>query len=202
MAQSVTIYFQKGMPMNESLRKSAMIALLILSACINIALAHKVKSQQMIISDIKTDNRLRAGAIVSAIEGKNPEGELIKVDFAGKNKPTIVYVFTPGCAWCKRNLNNMKMLRQKTAAEYEFIGVSLAANGVAEYVKQHSIDYPVITDISPALRSEYKMGGTPTTLLISNDSRVLKVWTGAYDGALLSEIDRYFNLKLPGLSAE
>ena len=45
------------------------------------------------------------------------------------------------------------------------------------------------------------LGSTPQTIVVSPEGKVLKVWTGAYDDKLKSEIEDYFGTQLPGLSA-
>lgn len=180
--------------------KHLMVALLLGSASINILLALKIKSEQRKVELIKAENRLQTGRSVPDIIGKSPEGVSTEIDFPDMKRPTILYVFTPTCIWCKRNFNNMMVLRHGVGNRYAFIGISLTQDGVREYVARHAIDYPVVSDISEATKIVYKMGGTPSTIVVSADRKVLQVWTGAYSGPLKREIEQYFKIELPGLS--
>jgi len=45
----------------------------------------------------------------------------------------------------------------------------------------------------------YKVGGTPNTLVISPEGRVLKNWRGAYMDDLQREVEQYFEVELPGI---
>jgi hypothetical protein len=42
---------------------------------------------------------------------------------------------------------------------------------------------------------------TPQTIIISPDGRVMKNWVGAYGESLRPEVEAYFGIKLPGLTA-
>jgi peroxiredoxin len=176
-----------------------MVALLLSSASINILLALKVKSEQRKVELVKAENRLQTGRAVPDITGKSPEGVSTEINFPDMKKPTILYVFTPTCIWCKRNFNNMMVLRHGVQNQYAFFGISLTQDGTREYVAQHAIDYPVISDIPEATKVIYRMGGTPATIVVSADRKVLQAWTGAYSGPLKKEIEQYFKIQLPGL---
>lgn len=180
--------------------KHLMVTLLLGSASINVLLALKVKSEQRKVEIVKEENRLQIGRVVPNITGKSPEGVPTEINFPDMKRPTILYVFTPTCIWCKRNFNNMMVLHHGVEKQYAFIGVSLTQDGIREYVAQHAIDYPVVGDIPEATKLIYRMGGTPSTIVISADRKVLKVWIGVYSGALKKEIEQYFKVQLPGLT--
>jgi hypothetical protein len=46
------------------------------------------------------------------------------------------------------------------------------------------------------------LSGTPQTLVITNDGKIIKNWFGAYAGKLQIELEQYFQLKLPGLISD
>ena len=47
--------------------------------------------------------------------------------------------------------------------------------------------------------SEAGQGGTPQTLLLDPQGKILKNWRGAYQGSLRKEVERVLALSLPGL---
>lgn len=59
--------------------------------------------------------------------------------------------------------------------------------------------FPVYNDLSPHSTSSYKLGGTPQTLVISSEGRILKSWFGAYSGPVAQEVEEYFSIRLPGI---
>lgn len=184
----------------KMLQGTAVLALFTVSAVLNIALAYKVKSAQRAIEILKAEGRLHSGARVPNIEGKTPDGKPITINFAASGKPTILYVFTPSCHWCQLNLENMLALSRSAEGRYAFVGVSLSPDGVVRYMKEHGIQYPVITSVPEPIKAIYKMRGTPTTIIVSTDNKVLNVWNGAYDSRLQTELETYFHTRLPGLS--
>jgi hypothetical protein len=60
---------------------------------------------------------------------------------------------------------------------------------------------PVITELQPMTVTEYRLGGTPATIVVSPQGVILKTWVGAYDGTVKGQIESYFNAHLPGLTA-
>ena len=185
-----------------TLQNTGLIILLVISGSMNAVLAHQIKAQRQIVERIRAEGRLQAGTLVPAITGKTPQGEQTTIDFAAPGHPTVLYVFSPTCGWCKRNLENMMTLRREIGSHYAFVGVSLTSTGLTEYVSQNKLDYPVVADIPDSVKAAYKMGGTPSTIVVSPDNKVLKVWSGAYQGTSLQEIENYFQVKLPGLTPQ
>jgi hypothetical protein len=44
--------------------------------------------------------------------------------------------------------------------------------------------------------------GTPRTLVVSREGKVVATWFGAYGGDLRRKVEEYFQLSLPGLSED
>jgi hypothetical protein len=84
--------------------------------------------------------------------------------------------------------------------KYFFIGLSLTREKLSEYLNSHEYGIPVYTDLSNDFKTSYKLAGTPQTIVMSTDGKVIKSWTGAYSGPLKTEIEEYFNVTLPGLA--
>jgi hypothetical protein len=49
------------------------------------------------------------------------------------------------------------------------------------------------------MASAYKLGGTPQTLVVSEDGKVMKNWKGAYMSNIQKEVEDYFHIDLPGI---
>jgi hypothetical protein len=88
----------------------------------------------------------------------------------------------------------------QTKGRYRFIGVS-PVPVTDEFMNERRLDFDVVTGIDAEVTTQYRFSGTPQTLLISNERRVLQTWAGAYSGVQKQEIESYFGLQLPGLSA-
>jgi hypothetical protein len=141
---------------------------------------------------------LAKGAIVSPLIATRLDGERQTLSYG--EKKTVLYVFTPSCPWCKRNVPNIKHLVEAKGAEYRFVGISLEAEGLSSYMTEHQLPFAVYTNVSPEQREAYRLGGVPQTLVISERGTVVQNWFGAYVNAQQPEIERFFDVRLPGLA--
>jgi hypothetical protein len=58
----------------------------------------------------------------------------------------------------------------------------------------------VIWGADDEVRRAYRLGGTPSTTLVSADGRLQRAWVGAFQGRIAAEIETLFRVSLPGLS--
>lgn len=138
------------------------------------------------------------GVQLPPLEAERLGGGPESVRYADGERPTIVYVFTPSCQWCARNLANLKALTAHAKSDYRVVGVSLDPN-VEDYVAKMKFDFPVYVNAAPEVVTAYGMGPTPQTLVVSPSGKVLKSWIGAYAGATEGDVEATFGLTLPGL---
>jgi hypothetical protein len=130
---------------------------------------------------------------------KEVDGAAAFVNWASDARPTFVYIFSPSCIWCQRNLQNIKALSGTQGSAYRFIGLSLSSNGLKKYVEENELKFPVYTSASDANGREIKLHATPQTLIVSPNGRVDEAWLGAYTGRMQGEIERKLGVHLPGL---
>ena len=175
------------------------IALLISSVVLNVFLARTTKSLRSALLLVKAEDSLRVGATLSPIEAKGLDGRPAVIRYGRDELPTILYVFTPPCSWCTKNIENIKALAEGTKGRYRIIGLSLSSNNLQEYVTRSGFTFPVYSDLSPGTAIAYRMGGTPQTIVISNEGKLVKEWKGAYIGNSKKEIETQFGLGLPGI---
>ncbi len=173
---------------------------LVVSVTINVLLAHKVRSLDNAQSARVADRLLQVGTTVPPITAKRLNGDSELISYQGMKQATVLYIFTPTCIWCARNLSNLKTLLDEEGGRYRFIGLSLANDGVAPYVANSDLNVPVYTNLSPETLSAYKLGSTPQTIVISQNGIVLQNWAGAYVGSQKSQVETFFHITLPGLT--
>jgi Redoxin len=173
--------------------------LLIASVGINVLLAQKVRQLRNAILVLKSEGQLDVGSLVPAIKAKDVEGNPVTVSYSEGGLPTVVYVLSPQCGWCARNVENIKALAQGARGKYRFVALSLSDDKLKENVLNHDLGFPVYSGLSGDARAAYKLGGTPQTIVVSAGGRVQKSWTGAYTEQLQREVEDYFEVKLPGL---
>lgn len=173
-------------------------ALLIGSVIINVVLAEKLRAINGKLSKVESEAILSIGDVVPDLEAENFDGTPFNSLYSDDKRSTVLYVFSTTCVWCTKNLKNMQALYEGKGTDYRFIGISMSSKGLGEYVAQHKWNFPVVTDPSPGTMLAYKLGGTPQTIIISNNGKVLKNWSGAYMNSIEREVEGYFQIKLPG----
>lgn len=167
---------------------------------LNVFFTLRVKRLEDAMLSLKGENRLKLGESVPPIEGKDLEGRPVMITYDGGDRTTILYVFSPQCGWCERNSQNINSLAKQLGDKYRLIGLSLSSKDLKEYAGAHGIEFPVYTDLPFSVSSAYKLSGTPETIIISPEGRVVQAWSGAYTGQFQREVENFFNVSLPGLS--
>jgi len=174
-------------------------ALLVCSLGLNLLLARRVSKLKNLAETMRAQARLAAGDKVPPIVARDPEGHTAVLDYSSTNLPTVLFVISPTCGWCTKNIMNMRALTERAGSRYRFVGLSVSSDKVADYVKENKLDFPVYTDLPFLPMKEYKLGGTPQTIVVSPKGDVMKVWSGAFADNLQKEVEAYFGVNLPGI---
>lgn len=176
-----------------------LLTILAISLALNVLLGWKVQPLSNHIESKSRPNKAIEGITVSEILALGLAGESKTIACANGTQQTVIYVFSPTCVWCDRNLNNVKALKNSIGQSYQFIGVSLSDSGLNEYVSSHKLAFPIYKQPSKETIKQLDLGSTPQTIVISPQGKVLKNWVGAY-GSTKSEIEAYFGVQLPGIT--
>jgi peroxiredoxin len=143
--------------------------------------------------------QLTVGETVPPFEAQHLNGKATRVEFGLENANTVLYVFTPSCQWCARNLTNVKAVAAAAGSTFRFVAVSLDPN-VGDYVQSNQIRFPVLVRPSAATSDTYHLGTVPYTVIVSPAGRVLRVWRGAYTNRVAPEVEQALGISLPGLT--
>jgi hypothetical protein len=141
---------------------------------------------------------LPSGFAFDPIEVRDLAGKAHSIQFDKPNsKPMVLYILRPDCVWCQRNSQNIAMLASQLQSKYDFIGLSLANEGLEEFIRREAIRFPVYSDIPSSALIRYWLGGTPETIVV-HKGKVVKTWAGAYIGdPVKSEVEKFFAVRLP-----
>jgi peroxiredoxin len=187
----------------QRLSNRILLALLSLSVLLNVVLARNIAllkdSIEYIKAEMRASRELKPGESVPPLKGKDLYGNPAEITYPGNGPATILYVFSPDCEWCTRNMENIKTLTSHIKSDFRFIGVSLSKNNLRDYLAKYALEFPVYCDLTFEVLSAYKLGGTPRTMVVSNEGKVVKTWFGAYVGNLKGEVEEYFHVSLPGV---
>jgi peroxiredoxin len=179
-------------------RQACIGVMLVMSVVINIVLARKLNQFNRLLGSTKVES-LKAGVTVPPLRVVDMEGQARTLKYDEVSTPTILYILSPSCSWCTRNMANFRELVAQRNSEYRFIAVSLSKEGLPEYVTKHKLMIPVYASPSIEMQRAYRLGGTPQTIVVSTHGRVLKDWEGAYADDLKAQVEQFFRVSLPGL---
>lgn len=115
------------------------------------------------------------------------------------SRPTVLYVLSPACGWCKRNEANIKALVSKAGSRFRFVGLSVVSAGLKDYATRGHAPFPVYAVQSQKQAAKLGLTGTPETLVVGPGAKVEKAWMGAYMGDNQNQVEQFFGTKLPGL---
>jgi peroxiredoxin len=178
---------------------TAITTVLVVSVAVNVLLAAKVRSLTHTQTARLAERLLNIGATVPPITARRLDGQQETISYRDNAQSTVLYVFTPPCAWCARNMDNLKTLLDKERGHYRFIGLSLSEQTLPEYIAKNDLTLPVYSGLSPDTLKTYKLGSTPQTIVISPEGKVVQDWSGAYVGDQKSQVEAFFHVSLPGL---
>jgi hypothetical protein len=176
------------------------VGLLCISVVMNVMLARRNKALSTALLSTKVEQSLAIGSTLPPIEAFDLAHKLHVLQYEPSKPPTVFYVFSPQCGWCAKNASSVRVLSQSIKGRYRLIGLSLSSAGLDEYVAQQGMDFPVYTNLSPQSVAAYHLSGTPTTLVVSAEGKLLREWKGAYMGDSKREIEEYLEVSLPGLT--
>ena len=200
--------FNKGRQSSQSNKRhiytTALVILLLTSSGINLLLTRQISDMRaairMLKQEIAAAEPLQNGKLFPSIQAQDANGEPLALNLLGYNQPTILYIFSPQCDWCTRNLDNIKALAEGTSEKYKLMGLSTSINGLKDYVVEHGLGFPVYA-MQPSDRSRLRTG-TPRTLIMSTDGKIIENWFGAYGGELQNKVEEYFQITLPGVTGD
>jgi hypothetical protein len=196
---SDTVSGSRTSPVRTKRMDIFLLLLLIASLSLNVYLGWKVKQTKPTLSIERTI--VSTGTKLDPITAVSMDGKQLTISYEATDKPTVFYVLSPTCIWCERNKANLDTLTRLKGNDFRFIGLSLGEAGLKEYVERQFLNFPVYTKLTPGTINSLGLGGTPQTIVISPEGRVLKNWIGAYTEHLQPELEEYFQISLPGLTA-
>lgn len=106
-------------------RPSAVVLMLVVSLGLNVAQGRRVNDYRSRIAALKADGSLQVGTAMPALTGADTNGVPTSLPLAGGSQPILLYVFSPSCGWCTRNIDNIKALAAGAGDSFRLLGVSL-----------------------------------------------------------------------------
>ncbi|HKH98458.1 MAG TPA: TlpA disulfide reductase family protein [Candidatus Sulfotelmatobacter sp.] len=171
-------------------------ALLAMSVFLNVFLARKVAFLRVQNKVLVDSDQLQVGSPVPPLTGSSPSGTPMSVRFGDVRIPTVLYIFSPQCGWCAKNIENFRSLISQAGTGYRVVGLSTTRQDLDDYLSRERLILPVFASLDSVLIAAYHVNSTPTTIVISPDGKVLRVWTGAYQDGLRHEVEAFLGVHL------
>lgn len=166
-----------------------------LSLSLNVFLGWKV----IALTPRSASKQASIGTVVPILRARDTSGKSMELSFR-KDRPTIIYIFRPGCKWCAANLDNIRILSQERKSTVDFVGISTTDKGLNEYLRKYPLPFPAYVLSETAVLSRMDFVGTPQTVEVSPLGTITNNWTGAYGATTAASIEHRFGVKLPGLN--
>jgi peroxiredoxin len=163
---------------------------------LNIWLFRQTTEQAMRLTAMIVVPPLSPGDVVPDLDLQDEKGATTRLSFANTEMPTVLYVMSPTCVWCDRNIQAVNALADATATRYRAIALSLGDPKSATAYRP-KLKLPIYTGISDKAAKAYRIRSTPTTIVIGRDNRVVRVWSGAFAGGTRTEVADFFSVRLP-----
>lgn len=175
-----------------------MLGILTLSLTCNVAQGWYLRNLRSAMAMSRPPLEKKTGQMVTPLNAASFSGNLSTIQLSGQR--TILYIFDPNCHWCALNLSSIKSLSSSTSGHYRVIGISRTSTGLADYLQENKLPFPVFVDTQRTDYAQLDFVGTPQTVLISSDGKVEHNWPGAYMGETKKAVESYFKAKLPDIS--
>jgi peroxiredoxin len=177
-----------------------LLGLLIASLALNVYLGWNVKRLKSIAADQPETPQLAPGTVIKPVTAFNLNGKQETISYAAASNPTVFYIFTTKCGWCERNTQNINAIADLRGSNFRVVGLALDNEDLTKYIEAHHFTFPVYRGLTDDSMRMLGVGGTPQTIVVSPEGRVLKNWVGAFGTRTQSEVEKFFNVQLPGLT--
>lgn len=175
----------------RNVKSNALVYALIVSLCMNVAYKQRLGAIEARLSTAP-----QPGAVLQLQRLQSRDGRIIDLADAASGVPTIIYYFSPSCGWCERNWSSVSVLEKETRGRYRFIALAETSD-LRVTVAKHNLKFDVVGGLKGSDRHILGFTGTPQTVVISPEGRVLRTWTGAYGARVREEMEAYFDVALP-----
>ncbi len=172
----------------------ALFSVLTASLSLNVALGWRLRGA----SPSLKRGGVQEQSLLPEIPAVDANGRRVVLSFA-ESRGTVLYVLSPSCRWCQKNSANIRALAAARGGDLRFVGLSTRRDRLPQYLAEHPVGFPVYSLESEALTRSLGLLATPQTVVVGTGGRVEKVWVGAFLPESQAEVERFFDVKLPGL---
>lgn len=159
------------------------------SLALNLIMSESLRRQDRVILSLKEQSDIAVGQLLPPASGVDSEGRSLSIGYQHQ-LPVVIYVKRRGCLWCDRNRANEEILSQLPESQFDVVIVELDSSARVEDRLPVTL-YPDAQTIA-----EYRMGGTPQTIVVGPGGVVRGHWRGAYNRRTAKDIGAALNVDL------
>ena len=177
------------------------ITMLIISVAFNVFLSYELVRSKSETELYKENRKLTMGEEAPTLFAHDRDGRETSVDFKSVHLPTVLYLESATCHWCQQNSANLEQLQRQSVGKYNLVRLLLEDAKQIDQNQGFDEDSNTRIMFHPTVESKLALDltSTPTTILISIDGKIQKVWKGAYVTDKKNEVEYALGIKLPGL---
>ena len=121
------------------------------------------------------------------------------------DKDTLVYVFAPGCSWCKRDYPNIDVIQRATAQRFRFVAITRYGDNaprayeelLESYLREHKYaQVALVRGEEISAEVVRGLGLTPQLLVVRPGGKIARAWHGAITGRALEDAEEFFGVRL------
>jgi hypothetical protein len=178
---------------------------LITLAVVNLLLLRQNQRMRRALNEI---TRAKAGPAegerLEPFNARALDGDAINVNYYGKGAKRVFIFFSPSCVFSNAQFAYWRRLLERVDRNrFEVIGLASEvedAETLRRYLNQLGFEAPPqhfrVALLPDAVRRTYKLSVTPTTLVVTNDGTVEKVWQGQWGLAEVNDARAVFDSDL------
>ena len=137
------------------------------------------------------------GVKLPDLHGKGLDGEDLTISYQDVNRETLLLVFSPTCAHCKRNWPAWLDLARGAAGK-RVVFVNVGGPLPPQFSQLYDFDSEtVVAQASPESILQYSLLESPMTILVSADGRSEKVWVGEIASSVVPDIRKSLAWSMP-----
>ena len=157
---------------------------------INIALIRQNRQLKAQVSLPPPELEAPAGMSVPDLKGFDLSGKPVEVAYGKDPRKVLLLVYSPTCGFCAQNWPQwwdlMSALNRDAVRP---VAVDVTATSTSVFLSEHRLNgFPVMNQVDPTARMRYRFQLTPQTILVDQDGKVEKVWSGVLNTAAVEEL--------------
>jgi hypothetical protein len=173
---------------------TVLMALLVVSVVFNWVLVYR---PNVVSRSSRRPAMWTVGTIAPPLIVDDTEGQRVWLEWDAQKKPTVLYLFSPDCGWCDRNLQGARMLITLRSDKYDVTTIALMGPSGWGNKPRADLGVKPYSISSTVRKAGYALSGTPQTVVIGQRGKILANWMGAYNTAIQKDIERVLGVQVP-----